>query len=283
MRKLFVLGIVLQVALCNVLTRAQGARFEVVSVKPNKVVGRAGIISGPNRPGQFFITNVSLQAIISYAYNVQDYELVGLPGWTRRERFDITARYPEGANQQQVYREMLQNVLIDRFGLKARREEREMTAYRLVVAKAGQFGPFLVPSDIDCTQWRAQNKPQIGAGGKSLVDPAGVRSVCMMSAHQNWISGGAQSLSILATILQTHLQARVVDHTGLKGTFDIDVAWTAAQDVDPQLPGRPANPAAPLSGDIFTAFQEQLGLKLEPSREKINIVVVESVSQPTPD
>src|SRR5688572_6631851 len=88
------------IAAISVPLTSQTRKFEVVSVKPNNSVGQAGIISGPNRPGQFFITNIPLRTIITFAYNIRDYELIGAPDWTRRDRFDITAKYPDGANQQ---------------------------------------------------------------------------------------------------------------------------------------------------------------------------------------
>jgi uncharacterized protein (TIGR03435 family) len=179
---------------------------------------------------------------------------------------------------------MLQNMLADRFQLKAHRELMDRTVYKLVMARADRrLGPMLVPSSVDCVQWRAENKPQVGAAGKSLVSPTGLRDACMLSAQQNWMVGGSQPISRLASMLQNRLRAQVVDQTGLAGNFDIDLAWTADPDIEAVLAGRPANPSAPLSGTIFTAVEEQLGLKLAPSKERVEMLVIDSVSRPTPN
>ena len=259
-------------------------RFEVVSVKENQSVGRAGIVSGPNQPGKYSFINMPLAAIITTAFNVKDFDLVGLPGWTRTTRYDVIGTYPEGANPQAQHLQMIQNVLADRFQLMTHRELIERTVYKLVLARADRrLGPMLVPSSVDCVQWRVENKPQSGAAGKSLVSPSGLRDACTMSAQRNWMSGGTQPISLLALLLQSQFSARVVDQTGLTGNFDIDLAWVEDQDIGAALPGRPANASAPLSGDLFTAVEEQLGLKLEPSKERVDVLVIDSVERPTPD
>lgn len=281
------------VILSNVWAAAQNSssavqtpspRFEVVSVKPNDSVGKVGIVSGPNRPGEYSFINIPLATIIARGFNVRDYDIVGLPAWTRTEKYDVIGKYPEGANPATQHLQMIQNMLADRFQLKAHRELMERTVYKLILARADRrLGPMLVPSSVDCAQWRAENKPQLGAAGKSLVSPSGLRDACTISAQRNWISGGTQPISLLALLLQTRLSARVVDQTGLTGNFDIDLAWTADADIEALGPGAPANPAAPLSGNLFTAVEEQLGLKLEPSKERVDVLVIDSVSRPTPN
>lgn len=269
----------------TVLAAQQPApRFEVVSVKPNESVGRAGIISGPNRPGEYSFINIPLATIITEAFNLDDYDVVGLPAWTRNAKYDVIGKYPEGANPATQHIQMIQNMLADRFQLKAHRELMERTVYKLVVARPDRrLGPMLVPSSVDCVQWRAEKRPQMGAAGKSLVSPSGLRDACTISAQRNWISGGTQPMSMLALLLQGRLSARVVDQTGLTGNFDIDLAWMEDQDIGGLGPGAPANPSAPLSGNLFTAVEEQLGLKLEPSKEKVEVLVIDSVERPTPN
>jgi uncharacterized protein (TIGR03435 family) len=268
----------------SLAAQQSGPRFEVVSVKPNDSVGQAGIISGPNRPGEYLFINIPLATIITTAFNLRDYDIVGLPAWTRTAKYDVIGKYPEGANPATQHRQMIQNMLADRFRLRVRRELMERTVYKLVMARADRrLGPMLVPSSVDCINWRAENKPQLGAGGKSLVSPTGLRDACSMSAQQNWMVGGTQPISLLALLLQNRLSARVVDQTGLTGNFDIDLAWTADPDIEALGPGRSAHPSAPLSGNIFTAVEEQLGLKLEPSKERVEVLVIDSVERPTPN
>jgi uncharacterized protein (TIGR03435 family) len=276
------------VVLCSLTAslaaQRSGPRFEVVSVKPNDSVGQAGIISGPNRPGEFSFINIPLATIITEAFNLRDYDIVGLPAWTRSAKYDVIGKYPAGASPATQHLQMIQNMLADRFQLKAHREFMERTVYTLIMARADRrLGPMLVPSSVDCVKWYAENKPQRGAAGKSLVSPSGLRDACMMAAQRNWMVGAAQPISRLASFLQNRLSARVVDQTGLMGTFDIDLAWTADADIETLGPGLPANPAAPLSGNIFTAVEEQLGLKLEPSKERVEVLVIDSVERPTPN
>ena len=259
-------------------------RFEVISVKPNDSIGKAGIISGPNRPGEYSFINIPLAIIITEGFNVRDYDVVGLPAWTRTTKYDVIGKYPEGANPATQHLQMIQNMLADRFALKAHRELMERTVYKLVLGRADRrLGPMLVPSSVDCVQWRADRKPQLGAAGKSLVSPSGLRDACTIGAQRNWISGGTQPISMLALLLQSLVSARVVDQTGLTGNFDIDLAWMEDQDIGTLGAGAPANPSAPLSGNLFTAVEEQLGLKLEPSKERVEVLVIDSVSRPTPN
>ena len=115
---------------------APSPRFEVVSVKENQAVDRAGIVSGPNQPGKYSFINMPL------------------------------GTYPEGANPQAQHLQMIQNALADRFHLKAHREPTERTVYKLVLARADRrLGPMLVPSSVDCVQWRrtrSHNWVQVG-------------------------------------------------------------------------------------------------------------------------
>lgn len=252
--------------------------FEVVSVKRNTSVDQAGRISGPT-PGQFRIVNIPLRLILLNAFDLRDHQLIGAPDWTWDERFDITATYPAGADPAQ-YRPMLQRALTDRFGLVTRRERRELPAYRLVVARPdGRLGPQLTPSNVDCVAWLAEKRPQIGAGGPSRVAPGGVRPACMMLGQRTFITGGTRTIAQLALSLQSMVQRPVVDETGLAGTFDIDLQWTSGPSVD----ARAVDASADSGPSIFTAVEEQLGLKLEPTRAPFDVVVVDAISRPTPD
>jgi uncharacterized protein (TIGR03435 family) len=252
--------------------------FEVASVKPNTAVNAGGSISGPT-PGRHTITNVPLRFIILDAYQLRDHQLIDAPDWTFSSAYDISAKLPEGSSPTpEEIRVMMQTLLADRFGLKIRRERRELPSYDLVLARTDKvLGLQLTRSDIDCEKWLADKKPQIGAGGPSPVMPTGLRPACMMLATRTYISGGTRTIAQLAVTLQSMARRPVIDRTGLTGTFNIDLRWDGAE-----TGAKPETVSAD-AASIFTAVQEQLGLKLEPSRSPFDVVVIESVERPRPD
>jgi uncharacterized protein (TIGR03435 family) len=177
----------------------------------------------------------------------------------------------------------MRNLLVERFGLKARSETREMPRYDLVLARSdGRLGAQLTKSTTDCQAIFAAAR----RGGGPPAPPApGERPQCGMRIGPGVLSGGAFPLSQLATALSPMVQRVIIDRTGLTGLFDIELKWTPDQ--FPQgapPPGAPALPPIDPNGpSIFTALQEQLGLKLEATRGPVDVLVIDSVSQPTPD
>lgn len=256
--------------------------FEGATVRPNESVGQGGSMSGPNR-SPVRISNVPLATILLDAFQLPQHRVVGLPGWTRSARFDIAAVFPDGVESAQAYRPMLQQLLADRFGLRSRRETRELPIYRLsLVNQDGRLGPQMMRSDVDCVRWFAEQRPQVGAGGKSPVTPDGTRIACVLNSQRNWVSGHAQPVSRLAERLAGILAAQVLDATGLTGNFDLDLAWSPDA-IDPATGGLPANPTAADSGSIFTAIREQLGLKLDSARGPVEVLVIDQIERPIPD
>ena len=253
--------------------------FQVISIKPNTALDRGGMISSPAGT-QFRVSNIALRMIITYAYNLRDMELVDAPGWIASERFDVTATYPAtAAHTVEEARLMMQRLLAERFGLRVHRETRELPIYRLVKARDdGKLGPRLVPSDVDCVKWLADKKPQII--GTPPIGPTGARPACMFVTQRNFIVAGTRTVAELARGLESVVARPVVDATGLSGNYNIELLWTPT-------PGLDVQPAAGAAGDdtvsLFTALQEQLGLKLEPSRGPVTVVVVDSVERPTPN
>jgi uncharacterized protein (TIGR03435 family) len=250
----------------HVVTSAQSpppVSFEVASVKPNQSAGEPSM-TVPLR-GTVVITNVPLLNVIVNAYGIPAFRLVGAPAWISRERFDITARIPEAHADGQVLL-MLQALLAQRFNLKAHRETREQPVYEVVVARSdGRLGPRLTRSDSDCANNPPSVPPSIDAPCAGLfgVGPAGGRIVSK-----------GRPLARVITALSMAVSRTVVDRTGLQGPFDVDLQWSA--DV-----GTPVTNSDTPS--IFTALQEQLGLRLEPSRGPVEVLVIESVERPTPD
>ena len=253
--------------------------FDVVSVKENTSVGQGGRL-GP-AGNRYTADNIPLKFILMEAFSLRDHQLVNLPGWAADVRFDMTATYPPGLMPTiEQAREMLRALLAERFGLVTHRETRELPAYALVLARRdGRLGSQIVRSDVDCAQWSAEKRPQVNAGSPSVVAPGGRRHACMMVANRRLLYAGTQTLQQLATALQSLVGRPVVDRTGLTGAFDIDLRWESESFDRPAGVGMPPEDVAA----IFTALQDQLGLKLEPARAPFDVVVVDAVRRPSPD
>lgn len=252
---------------CQVATLAQtpsAVSFDVASVKPNQSDGEPSMIV-PSR-GTVVITNVPLLNVIVNAFGIPAFRMVGAPAWIGRERFDISARIPDGSSPGQV-RSMLQTLLVQRFNLKAHQETREQPVYEVVVDRSdGRLGPRLKRSESDCA---TANNP--AAVPPSLDSPcAGLFGVG--PAGGRIISKG-QPLTRVISALSMAVSRAVVDRTALQGPFDIDLQWGA--DVGTVTIGD--------TPSIFTALREQLGLRLEPSRAPVEVLVIDSVERPTPD
>jgi len=221
--------------------------FDVVSIKPNT----SGETGGSNRaqPGRYVGINVTVMRLVGIAYRpIQEFE--GGPDWLRTERFDIDARADGTPNQQQM-QTMLRALLADRFHLVARVEQRQRPIYALTMARRDRRpGPQLRASTAEC------------AGGPGTC---GVRM----------LDGALTSQSITMARLAAELSfvgRPVVDRTELPGAFELDLTWTPD----------PVGAGAPIDGppSIFTATQEQLGLKLEPAMGPVDVVVIESAQRP---
>ncbi len=238
--------------------------FEVASVKANLSFTGPSAISGAT-PGRFTASNTPLRFIILYAYRLLDNQLTGAPDWTSSDSFDIAATYPPGntPTDEEVHG-MVRKLLSERFGLMVHREQREQPMYSLVLAtKTGRLGKQLHRSDVNCEQWLADKRPQTDAGGPSPVTPSGKRPACMMIATRRFLTGGTRTIAHLAVTLQSMVGRPVVDRTGLTGAFDMDLQWD-----DKEGPS------------IFTALQEQLGLKLDSGQDRVDTLVVDHVQKP---
>ena len=252
-------------SLTTLLAAQQPApRFEVASVKPNNS-DAAPFMNVPSA-GTVMITSVPLLNIVTNAHGVPPFRIVGAPGWIARERFDISARIPDNSSAAQI-RLMLQSLLADRFKLMARRETREQPLYAVVVARAdGRLGPRLKASSAECASTGSSSaplpfSPESPCGVLFGVGPAGGRIVSK-----------GQPLARVMSALSMAVSRGVVDRTGLQGPFDVDLQWSSD-----------AAPAISDSPSIFTALQEQLGLRFEPTTGPIDVLVIESVERPTPD
>ena len=252
--------------------------FDVASIRENTGASDGGRVSWST--GRFVAEDVPLYVLILMAYEVREHQLVGLPAWARTSRFSIAATYAEGQPSEAHVLTMVRTLLAERFGLAVHRETRDRRRYRLVLARSdGKLGPRLVRGAIlDCGKYLKEGGKQIGAGGPSPLNPGGQRPQCLMIGRRGWLSGGSQTMRQIANNLQIELGEAVIDDTGLDGTYNIDLEWT------PSI--RLGDLAVPDTDDrvsIFTAVQEQLGLRLVAEEGPLEMLVVDALSQPTPN
>jgi uncharacterized protein (TIGR03435 family) len=241
--------------------------FEVASVKPaeGQMPGRFQVSMGGD-PGRINYSGVSLKMLIERAWSIKSYQVSG-PDWLDSERFDVVAKLPEGARQEDVPR-MLQSLLAERFKLAVHREQKTLPVYAIVVGKNG-------------------HKMQKADG-----EPGGLRM--SMSPKGRQLSGKV-TMDGLAGALSRMLDRPVLDMTELKGTFDISLEWMP-DDREGSGPlggarvlaggpgGEPHPPSAensdgPAAPGLFTAVQERLGLKLEGRKGAVDIVAVDSAEK----
>jgi uncharacterized protein (TIGR03435 family) len=258
-------------------------KFEVASVKPNN----SG--DGPNRlalqpGGRITAENMALRSLVRFAFQVQDFQLIGGPDWIAKERFDIVAKAehditPAPPGTTGPGQLMLRSLLADRFKLTIHQEKRELPVYALVVARSdGRLGPQLQRSTVDC---QAIVTAQLGRGGP--VPMVNGRPQCSMRNAPGNLLGGGFPLSQLVTALSQFTQRTVVDRTGLTDNFDVELHWTPEQLLTPPPGAPPLPPVDPNGPSLFTAVQEQLGLKLESTKDSIEVLVIDHAERPTPD
>jgi uncharacterized protein (TIGR03435 family) len=250
--------------------------FEVASVKPNTAgSNRVNITPQPN--GRFTATNVSVMDLVTIAYGIgrpfPRSNILNGPSWLSRDRFDIAAK-AEGNPSQDEFSLMLRPLLADRFRLALHTEKRERSVYLLTWATREQsFGPNLRRSDLNCSGPR----DGLPAGCEMLSVPGTLKARGMP------IEG---LLRMLTGWVEDHRD--VWDRTGLSGTFDIDMTWTPDRmpsvppDAAPELAQalRAIDPNGP---SLFTALQEQLGLKLVADKDATDVLVIDHVERPSPN
>jgi uncharacterized protein (TIGR03435 family) len=266
--------------------------FEVASVKPNKS-GEGFIRFGLQPGGRFTAQNVPARELIRFAYNVQPFQIEGGPGWLNSDRFDVTAKAegdfpPVGPGQSGPVQVMMQNLLTDRFKLKVHRASKEMPIYELRLARSdGRLGKQIEPSTIDCAAQRGRGAGPGGGGpgGPPAPPQPGERPQCGMFMGFANVGAGDVPMQQLAQLLSQRVQRIVVDKTGLTGRYSFNLEFTPDQMPPPGAlpPGVQAPPINPDGPSIFTALQEQLGLKLESARAPVETLVIDSIEQPTPD
>ena len=278
-RAMTVLALVGSVAILSAQAPTPLPAFEVASVRANTSGDARFSIAWPK--GSFSATNVQLRMLIAQAYGIPGqflmrFKVVGGPEELLAERYDVQARLPDSAPEGQHF-DMLRSLLNERFKLRARYETRPTPIYALSVARQDRrLGPDLRRSAIDCIAERER----VRQGGRPFTaetaprDAQG-RPVCWGTSPAG--TPGAQALisvgplSDLVRGIQAVVDRPVTDDTGLAGTFEWHLVFASPVQGNPDVPS------------VFTAVQEQLGLKLEARTGPYELLVIESVERPTPD
>jgi uncharacterized protein (TIGR03435 family) len=251
--------------------------FEVASIKQNRsgeFAGRFGYEPG----GQLVVANNAVRNLIRSAYNLQNYQIVGGPDWMNSDRYDVSARAGGDPSQEQL-RLMLRRLLIERFKLAARLETRDIPTYALVVARGDRSpGPGLRRAAVDCLAITAAAEKRGVA--PQLPQPQGNRPACGTRSMPGSMMGAGVSMSDLARNLAGPANRMVVDKTALSGAWDFDLTFALEQPL-PNIPGLTPPPADAVP--LFTALQEQLGLKLEPQTAAVEVLVIDRIERPTPN
>jgi uncharacterized protein (TIGR03435 family) len=283
-------------------TNPKPPAFEVASIKPNRSGEQR---SAFNTPGNRYIaTNVTLNELIAWAYGEAgpppelrpDYQMSGGPSWKNTDRFDVdaitandVASEPVQSLQRiQLKMPMLQTLLAERFKLSVHHETREGSIYSLVLAnRDGRLGPQLRRSETDCyaiiARGRISAAPPPPPPPPSGPPPSGQVPTCGIQVGLGTLRIGGLNIPAIARLLSRAVGRPVIDRTGLNGAFDLSLDFDTFG-----LPGFAVPPGVnpPNTADkpsLYTALQEQSGLKLETGRGPIDILIIDRVERPTQD
>jgi bla regulator protein blaR1 len=238
--------------------RAPGPGFEVASIKPGDPnTQQFSLLMAPG--GRLSAKNASLRMLIGWAYDMRDYQISGGPGWVGADKYNVEAKpetgvsIPPGPNGAARVRLMTQSLLAERFKLSVHRETKQGSVYELVVAKGG---------------------PKLKQAKGGWFTSQGLR------LGHGQVTGTAARISLLANRLSQEVGRPVLDRTGLPAAYDFSLKWTP----DPVVQlGNGPDPATLPDTDgpsIFTAVQEQLGLKLQPAKGPVEVLVIDHAEKP---
>jgi uncharacterized protein (TIGR03435 family) len=247
-----------------------GPTFDVVSIKRvTEIRDRRSIGEQPG--GRFVVSGMAIAAVIRTAYPADVSDLIGAPDWVATEVYDLTAQAGRDVSREQM-EAMLRGMLAERFTLAVHYEMQERPVYQMVLARAdGRLGPDLRRSDLDCDAIQAARR----AGSKEAFQPASNGApACGMSMRGTIgmeVLMGGRPLSALASSFGSALGRVVIDKTGLTGNYEVKLNYMP----QPKADGPPDAPP-----DVFTALQEQLGLKLEAARAPLKVLVIDRIERP---
>jgi len=277
--------------------------FDVVSVKTHKDEGMMMRIGISATPDGFQADGAPLQMLIRQAFGLSEDRIQNEPDWTRSARFDINAKVaPEDAPKlkalsMQERSAMILPLLEDRFGLKYHHETRDLQVYTLVVAKGGPKLKESAPAESGGEQPPPPPPPPGGiggpGGGAARGSPGGARTMMRMSTQGMTLDARGASMASLSQIISQQIGATVVDKTGLTGKYDLTLSFMPdnfmlnGHMMGPGGGGPPGDSGTqtqePVGPSLFTAVQEQLGLKLVAEKESVDVIVIDHVEQPSAD
>ena len=250
--------------------------FEVVSIKPNP---GERVVRAPGAPDRF-VAEMTLRDLIRLAWELPGFRIAGTPSWAASERFVVNAKAPKPLAPGEAPL-MVQRMLRERFALRTHVESRDMDGYELVLARGDRrLGPSLKPAELDCEPFLTGRRPMKESGvddnGRLRCAPRVGTVGSVVTQH---LTGA--NLSRLITSLENLVGRSVVDRTGLQGSFDLELTFSidglTVANRPPPAAGSPEGPA------VFTALEEQLGLRLAPARARVEVLVIDAVERPTPD
>jgi len=249
--------------------------FDVVSVKPDK--SESGMIRMMNRPDGYSGTNVTLKMVLEMAYGIKEDLISGEPSWVDSTNFDIEAKLtPEDVaalknltddQRALARRHMFQTFLADRFQLKAHVETKQLPVYELVLAKSGLKMKEATPGDTYAN----------GIKGPDGIGHAGMMRMSNDGSSQEVTAQGIPLTSLVA-LLSRQVHRTVLDKTGLTGKYEVTLKWTSENSSGPEDADNGSTEAGP---SIFTALQEQLGLRLQTAKGPVDTLVVDHVEKPS--
>lgn len=265
--------------------------FEVASVKPAPppIGGGMNVSSnggpGTPRPERYNAENIDFAGLVMYAYDIKRFQISG-PDWIRTERYNVNAVVPPRATKEE-FRGMLQNLLAERFALKVHWEMREMPIYELTIAKGGPKLEETKPDmPTDAEQPAPKSPPRPGRSPNGFPSlPEGTAPIMMMVSTKDGpaiaMRAHDETAEGIASTLSHQVNVPVRDTTGLKGKYDFTLYWLI-RPVRPLIPAASADPNGPLTPEadspgptLLEAVQQQLGLKLEPKKGPVPILVVD--------
>jgi uncharacterized protein (TIGR03435 family) len=230
--------------------------FEVATIKPSDPAAKGKGFGGP--PRHFQTRNTTLNDLIMFSYDVNMKQIIGGPSWMETDKFDIVTGQPDapGSPNEQQIKSMMRKLLVSRFGLKFHEDKKELSTYVLTVAKDG---PKLTKSDADANTPHAFFFTKLG-------------NLTVRNATMDDFASGMQGAVF---------DRPVVDRTGLEGRWNCSLKWTP-DETQFQVFGVkiPPNESADAPPPIFTAIQEQIGLKLDAAKTMVKVMVLDHVEKP---
>jgi len=261
-----------------VRTQTPARTFEATSIRRNPPRDALPIVLV--RGDRFIAPNTTVRDLIRLANLVEEIQISGGPAWIESERFAIEAATGPGITAEDA-RVMMRAMLADRFKLKTHTEKRDLQGFSLVAVRGNTNDRR--PSGADCAPLRAPAgiptpppPPPPPPGGQVLPLTAGTAlSKCGAAMGPFWFSARSISSEQFATLLSRTIRRPVVDRTSLTGPYDFDLTFQPESSTPFPVPTPADLPS------IFTAVQEQLGLKLDPQRVPTDVIVIDSVERPS--